>query len=140
MLHDCFLKIFDKIGLYKGNGSLEGWIKRLVVNECISLLRKKKSIKFGEYTDQLSELEFVTSDDTGTTYEADLYTKEDVLQCLQHLQEEYRIVFQLFALDDFAHKEIAEQLGIQENTSRARYFRAKKLIKEHLLSLNSTQK
>ena len=134
LLHDCFLKIFDKIELYKGNGSLEGWMKRLVINECINHLRAKKKMRFAELTDKTGEM----MEEEEQPFTEHHFTKQDVLNCLRLLSEEYRIVFQMFALDDFSHKEIAEQLGIQENASRARFFRAKKMMKEKLMALATT--
>lgn len=67
------------------------------------------------------------------------FTKQHVLDCLHTLPPDYRIVFQLYALDDFSHKEIGEKLGIQENASRARFHRAKKMMKERLLHLDTAQ-
>lgn len=134
LLHDCFIKIFDKIGLYNGNGSLEGWLKRLLVNECISYLRQKKRMRFSDLTDQADDQ---VEEKLDLPMLSEQFTKQDILASLRELPSDYRIVFQLFALDDFSHKEIAQQLGILENASRARFFRAKKMIKEKLMALAS---
>lgn len=134
LLHDCFLKVFDKIHLYKGQGSLEGWIKRLVVNDCITYLRLKKRMRFSD----ISEIETSLSEEKQESAEYDLYqnlNRDDIIHCLKSLPYEYRIVFQLFALDGFSHKDIGIQLGIKENASRARYFRAKNMIKEKLMAI-----
>ncbi|MBC7391044.1 MAG: sigma-70 family RNA polymerase sigma factor [Opitutaceae bacterium] len=133
MAHDCFLKIFDKIHLYKGQGSLEGWMKRVAVNHCLSVLRTKNRIRFTEFSGH-NEIEQDIEDDGLETYPQHL-SKEDILRCLNDLPADYKIVFQLYALDEFSHKEIGQQLGIKENASRARYFRAKKMIKEKLMTV-----
>ena len=136
LLHDCFIKIFDKIHLYNGQGSLEGWVKRLTVNECISYLRSKKKMKFSDIS-EMNIPECDTNEEPIGLSESENFTKEDVQHCLQLLPEEYRIVFQLFALDGYSHKEIGLQLNISENTSRTRYFRSKNMVKEQLMAIAS---
>jgi RNA polymerase sigma-70 factor (ECF subfamily) len=126
ILITAFTKIFDKIHQFKGEGSFEGWIRRIVVNEALSYLRKNRSM----YVE--TELELV---DREPNYQAlsDHLEVEDLLKIIQELPTGYRIVFNLYAIDGYSHKEIAEQLGISENTSKSQLSRARTYLQRILL-------
>jgi RNA polymerase sigma factor (sigma-70 family) len=121
----AFTRIFERIEQFKGEGSFEGWIRRIVVNEALTSLRKRRSM----YLD--AELE-------KADYELD-YSKledhleaEDLMQLINALPTGYRIVFNMYAIDGYSHKEIADSLGISENTSKSQLSRARTYLQKAL--------
>ncbi len=133
VLVTAFTKILDKIEQYKSEGSFEGWIRRIVVNESLNYLRRNRNM-------------YLEMDLEAANYEPDYHSisdhleAEDLLKMIGELPSGYRIVFNLYAIDGYSHKEIAEQLGISENTSKSQLSRARtylqKLLTENDLSTN----
>lgn len=129
-LQESFLIIFEKINQFQGNGSFEGWAKRLVVNYVLQQYRKQ--INFLELvTDQLPNVEDVEIDDEGVSMDT-------LLKMIQDLPDRYRLVFNLYVIDGYSHKEIAEMLEISEGTSKSNLSRAKLILKEKIQNINST--
>ncbi len=129
----AFAKILDRIDQYKGDGSFEGWIRRIMVNESLGHLRKKKYMYLETDIDTADrELNY---DPPETDLEA-----EDLMKLIGSLPTGYRIVFNLYAIDGFTHQEIAAQLGISENTSKSQLSRARSLLQKRLLELEGQQK
>lgn len=124
-LHDAFLVIFQKIGTYKNTGSFEGWMKRITIFKAIDKYKSKQPIAM-ELNDDLME-------DTSLEYELADYPLENLMQCIQALPDRYRLVFNLYQLDEYSHKEIAAMLGISEGTSKSNYHRAKQLLKKKIM-------
>ncbi len=118
VLVTAFTKILDKIDQYKSEGSFEGWIRRIVVNESLTYLRRNKNMYL--------ELELEAAN-YEPDYQAvsDHLEAEDLLKMIGELPSGYRIVFNLYAIDGYSHKEIAGQLGISENTSKSQLSRAR---------------
>ena len=125
LLHDCFIIIFESIHKFKGDGPIEGWMRRIVVNQAIKrVTRKKKSVEFNEE---------ILNDDLIEDAPADTrYTKEQLMAALSSLPQGYKLVFNLYAIDEYSHKEIGEQLNISEGTSRSQFHRARKLLQQKL--------
>jgi RNA polymerase sigma factor (sigma-70 family) len=124
----AFTKVLDRIRQYKGEGSFEGWIRRIMVNEALSFLRRNKSMYLEtdiEAADREPDYENLES-----TLEA-----EDLMKLISELPPGYRIVFNLYAIDGFSHQEIATQLGITENTSKSQLSRARAQLQKRLLQL-----
>ncbi|MDJ1469589.1 sigma-70 family RNA polymerase sigma factor [Cytophagaceae bacterium DM2B3-1] len=121
-----FLKIFEKIDQYQFAGSFEGWIRRVMVNEALQQVRRNKSV-FLEV-----EIESVYNDEAVMHIDGDEFETEDLLALIQQLPDGYRTVFNLYAIEGYSHKEIAEQLGISENTSKSQLSRARALLQENL--------
>lgn len=128
VMQDSFVKIFMNLESYKGEGSFEGWAKRIAANTALNALKKKNKIWFER---DLSVIEH--TDDAQDEVHTEL-TVEELMNCLQLLPPGYRTIINLFLVEEFSHKEIAEQLSISESTSRSQYARARqaliKLIKE----------
>ena len=120
-----FMKIFQKIDQYKGEGSFEGWMRRIVVNQSLTYLRKNKSMHLKV------EMEHVENKAEASTYDVTLDT-EDLLKMVQQLPIGYRTVFNLYAIEGFSHKEIAQKLNISDNTSKSQLSRARKLLQSYL--------
>jgi RNA polymerase sigma-70 factor (ECF subfamily) len=126
VLVTAFAKVFEKIDQFKHEGSFEGWIRRIVVNEALTSLRKRRNM----YLD--TELEKVDQD-PNYKYLSDHLELEDLVRMVQELPTGYRIVFNMFAIDGYSHKEIADSLGISENTSKSQLSRARTYLQKMLL-------
>ncbi|MDU2114431.1 MAG: RNA polymerase sigma factor [Prevotella bivia] len=127
VLQDALIKIFTKAENfeYRGKGALLAWSKRVVVMEALDFLRRKNTIPL-IYEDNIPELE----DDDNLEVED---IPQDVLfRMLQNLPEGYRIVFNLYVLEDKTHKEIGEMLGIKEKSSASQLSRAKKILRQQI--------
>jgi len=125
ILVTAFMKVFDKIAQFKSEGSFEGWIRRIVVNEALTYLRRHRSM----YLE--TELEQADREPDYNSL-SDHLEAEDLLKMIQELPTGYRIVFNLYAIDGYSHKEIAEQLGISENTSKSQLSRARTYLQKLL--------
>jgi RNA polymerase sigma-70 factor (ECF subfamily) len=118
-----FMKVFDRIGQFRLEGSFEGWIRRIMVTESLMYLRSKKGTGWQtSYEDVEYETEPVAA---STDLEAD-----ELHQLVQQLPPGYRAVFNLYAIEGYSHAEIAETLGISENTSKSQLHRARALLQE----------
>ena len=125
VLVTAFTKILDRIDQFKGDGSFEGWIRRIVVNESLTYLRRNRSM----YVE--TELE-AADRDPDYQHLSDHLEAEDLLNMIQELPAGYRMVFNLYAIDGFSHKEIADQLNISENTSKSQLSRARVFLQKLL--------
>ena len=119
----AFCKVFKKIDTFSGNGSFEGWIRRIMVNESLMFLRKK--YRFNEHAD-VTEIPVKTVE---VNIEDEL-AAQDILNLLEQLPIGYRTVFNLFVIEGYKHREIAEQLGISINTSKSQLILAKKKLRK----------
>lgn len=121
VIQDAFLKAFEKINTYDKNYSFGVWLKRIVINRSLDLLKKRK-------------LNFVSIDEADFREEEpdeeSIYDVEVLKKCIQELPDGYRTILTLFVFEDYSHKEIAEQLNISEGTSKSQYNRAKKKLIE----------
>ncbi|HMO61396.1 MAG TPA: sigma-70 family RNA polymerase sigma factor [Ferruginibacter sp.] len=127
MLQEGFIKVFSQIHQYRHEGALEGWIRRIMVHTCINSIKKNK--KFNDSVD--------------ITYAAGIGIREEaipsvihakeVVECIRLLPLGYRTVLNLYAVEGYSHKEIAEMLDIEESTSRSQYTRAKVMLEDMLV-------
>jgi RNA polymerase sigma factor (sigma-70 family) len=126
VLVTAFMKVFDKIDQFKSEGSFEGWIRKIVVNESLTHLRRNRSMYLETELEQA---------DREPDYDrlSDHLETEDLLNIIQELPAGYRIVFNMYAIDGYSHKEIAEQLGISENTSKSQLSRARVYLQKKLV-------
>jgi len=125
ILQDGFVKVFKNLSKYKGTGSFEGWMRRIMVNTAIEHYRKKNNT----YEIQESHEESITDRDLTAL---DKLAAEEILNMVKALPNGYRTVFNLFAIEGFSHKEIAAMLNISEGTSKSQYARAKALLQEKI--------
>lgn len=130
VLQEGFIKIFEKINQYNGQGSFEGWMRKIVVNTAISNYRKNLK----RYYQVDIEEPFVQGKSMDWANEE--YTKDELLDVIKSLPDGYRIVFNLYAIEGYKHKEIGEILGIDETTSKSQYSRAKKQIQTKLFEIS----
>jgi RNA polymerase sigma factor (sigma-70 family) len=127
-LHNAFIEIFTNIGKYKNAGSFEGWMKRITINKAIDSY--KKNTLMVPIKDNLPE-------DTDVTDEEVNLPASYLLNLVQQLPDQYRMVFSMFELDNYSHKEIAEALGITESTSKSNLHRAKAILKDKVKAKQS---
>jgi RNA polymerase sigma factor (sigma-70 family) len=128
-LQDGFLLIFDKIGQFAFKGSFEGWAKRVMVNNALQYYRKEKFLEL--VSENIAEEEQIDIDDTAISLEY-------LLEIIQQLPDRYRLVFNLYVIDNYSHKEIATMLEINIGTSKSNLSRARLILKEKIESLNTT--
>jgi len=119
-LQDSFMVIFEKIGQYNFKGSFEGWLRRITVN---TVLQKYRSKGVFEVVN-----ERVLKEEPVTVYEEDI-SLDYLLNIVQELPDRYRLVFNLYVLDDYSHQEIAEMLNISQGTSKSNLARARMILK-----------
>jgi len=128
---DCmingFCKVFNHIEKFQNKGSFEGWMRRIMVNECLTFLRANKTLI---YVDDVR----VSNYDEADEEVEETWLNFNVQDVLDQLSEHYRLVFNLHILEDYSHQEIAEMLNISVSTSKTQLFRAKAKLKEIVLS------
>ncbi len=128
ILVEGLFKVFDNIDKFKGKGSFEGWIRRIVVNQALMFLRKKHNFNL---TVEVSNIEVKTN----VSVEDEL-AEQDILNLLNKLPTGYRTVFNLYVVEGYKHREIAEIMGISINTSKSQLILAKKRLRQ-LIQKNS---
>ena len=131
ILVTSFTKVFERIDQFKGDGSFEGWVRRIVVNESLSYLRKNKTM----YLE--TDLENADREGSQQALDTDLEA-EDLLRMIAELPPGYQMVFNLYAIDGFSHQEIAEQIGITESTSKSQLSRARMHLQAKLQKLEES--
>jgi RNA polymerase sigma-70 factor (ECF subfamily) len=135
ILQDSFLKIFFGIKDFSGTGSFAGWLRKVAVNTAIT--HYHKNLKYRYHV----EIEEYVSVETGTSsFEESFFSSEELYIVLNELPAGYRMVFNLYAVEGYKHKEIAEMLGIDTNTSKSQYSRAKAVLREKLGKLRKLKK
>ncbi|WP_299157121.1 sigma-70 family RNA polymerase sigma factor [uncultured Tenacibaculum sp.] len=122
-----FFKVFTNLNKFKNEGSFEGWIRRIIVNTCLTYLRKKNPI-------QLTEEDFVFND--VATESLENTSVEDIQKLIDKLPEGYKLVFNLYAIEGYKHSEISKRLNISEGTSKSQLFKARKFLQESYIKLN----
>jgi RNA polymerase sigma-70 factor (ECF subfamily) len=152
IIQEGFIKVYSNIKQYKGRGSFEGWLKRIFINAAISYYKKK--VRNGIYSFQdINETEiindFLDNNEGEDDFEIDKnkatsseqnknlvyrinFNENELLEILKTIPLHFQIVFNLYFIDGFKHKEIATKLGINEKTSRTRLSRARKLLQQEL--------
>lgn len=136
ILHDAFIKIFSSFEMFnwKGEGSLKAWMTRIAINMSLESLRKYDIINDSADIESMPENDFIDDDDNMEGLDPEV-----LMKFIQELPAGYRAVFNLYVFEEKSHKEIAEQLGITEQTSASQYHRAKsklaKQIKEYIAKL-----
>lgn len=118
LLHEGFIKVFKNIGKYKAGTSLNAWIKRIMINNCIDTYRKNVRRR----TESIEEAYSITSDDVDAVSQC---TEQEILAAIQQLPTSYKTVFNLYAIEGYSHKEISKMLGISESTSRSNLVKAR---------------
>lgn len=125
-LQEGFIKVFENLKSYRGDGSLEGWIRRIIVNVILKSFRKKA------YKMEVRETYL---EPTATTTDAlSKLSEKELCQMINELPEGYKIVFNLYVIEGFSHKEIATELKINESTSRSQLAKARNMLQQKISS------
>jgi len=135
LVHEGFLKVFNKIDKLNNSDSLEGWMKRIMVNTAIDLIRKNKNnslLMSNNYADE--NFSDVADEIEDTDFELH-FEKKDIMKAVQELSPAYRTVFNLYIMEDYSHKQISELLNISEGTSKSNLSKAKVNVRESLMNL-----
>lgn len=130
-LQDSFVTIFQKIKSYKGNGSFEGWMKRITINKAIDKYKKEP---FFDSIDNHQIDDRIEIDKEQTSIPLD-----KMLEFVQELPSRYRLVFNMYQLDNYSHQEISKQLDISIGTSKSNLHRAKVILKERITAYALTK-
>ena len=129
LLQDGFIKVFTSIESYSGNGSFEGWIRKIFVNCALEYLSKsdvlREAVGFDLSIDQIGFDDLIISE----------ISASELLKLVQDLPNSLRAVFNLFAIEGYSHKEVAKMMDISESTSRSQYVRAKQLLQSRINEL-----
>lgn len=128
ILQEAFIKVFDKIEQFRGDASLSGWIKRIVVNTALNNQRSKLYMYPMVDVDSMYNMKGEEATLSG-------YQFQDLLKLVQELPSGCRVIFNLFAIEGYGHKEIAKLLEISEGTSKSQYARARQLLQDRIVAL-----
>jgi RNA polymerase sigma-70 factor (ECF subfamily) len=130
-LQDAFLTIFNKIEQFKSKGSFEGWMKRITVNTVLQRYRTEKVFELINEND---------IEDNSIEVEEDSISVDYLLQIIQELPDRYRLVFNLYVLDGYSHKDIADMLHINIGTSKSNLARARQILKQTIITFKTAER
>ena len=130
VLHEGFIRIFTKVNTYSGEGSLNGWMRRVFITTALEFLRSEKSWQYIDIVDQETTIEGFENS------AVEKLSAEDVLKCISELPKGCQLVFNLFAVEGYSHAEIARMLNIKEGSSRSQFARAKQLLQDKIQKLH----
>mgnify|MGYP003869461691 CR=1 FL=1 len=134
-LQDGFIRVFEKIGTYRFQGSFEGWMRRIMVNMIIESYRKNRITT--EFKDDFGDDQTLSSEEN--TDETSPPSLDVLLQWVQQLTVRYRMVFNLYVLEGLSHAEIAEELKITEGTSKSNLARARRWLQQKVREYNNNE-
>ena len=129
MLQNGFIKVFNKMNDYRGEGSFEGWVRRVMVHTSIEYYRKHHKMM------QIVDIDTPGIEPSVDPLAASNLGVKDLLALIQQLPPGYRMVFNLYAIEGYSHKEIGETMGITEGASKSQLSRARSILKEQILKM-----
>jgi RNA polymerase sigma-70 factor (ECF subfamily) len=127
ILQDSFLKIFFRIKDYSGTGSFVGWLRKIAVNTAITHYHANLKHRY-----HIEIEEYVSAEKGSAGFDEDFFSADELFTVLNELPRGYRMIFNLYAVEGYKHKEIAEMMGIDTNTSKSQYSRARAAIRDKL--------
>ncbi|RYE34475.1 MAG: sigma-70 family RNA polymerase sigma factor [Sphingobacteriaceae bacterium] len=133
MLQNGFVKVFGRINDYRGDGSFEGWVRRIMVHSSIEYYRKHHKMM------QLVDLETPGAEQSINAAAAANLEAKDLLAIIQTLSPGYRMVFNLYAIEGYSHKEIGEMMNISEGASKSQLSRARTILKEMVYKMEGAR-
>ncbi|MDR0699936.1 MAG: sigma-70 family RNA polymerase sigma factor [Tannerella sp.] len=128
LMQEGFIKLFTNLGTYTGNGSFDGWVRKIFVNCALERLRHHDILRDAGDIDDANCAEI--PDETFVSK----ISSDELMSYVKSLPDGYRMVFNMFAIEGYSHKEISEKLHILESTSRSQYARARKLLQKMILN------
>lgn len=134
IMQDGFVRLFTKIDQYNGSGAFSAWIRQIFVNTSLDYLAKNKMLRMNVSMDSFP--------DTLDEFDANAMkrvTADDLIECISELPDKSRAIFNMYAIEGFSHAEIAARIGMQENSVRAIFSRARKIVQQSVLDLMKKQ-
>ena len=127
LMQEGFIKLYTNIGKFAGEGSFEGWVRKIFVNCALERLRQNDILK---NADDINDMNYADiPDESAATH----MSSEEIMRYVRALPDGFRTVFNLFAIEGYSHKEIGEELNISESTSRSQYMRARKMLQKMIV-------
>jgi RNA polymerase sigma factor (sigma-70 family) len=130
-LQEGFMKVYDNLGKYRNEGSLEGWIRKVIVNNILQAIRIKKI--------QFSEIDAAGKAQENETDILSVMAADELFELIRKLPNGYRTVFNLYVVEEYSHKDIAAALGISEGTSKSQLARARMMLQKMVLKNESVK-
>ncbi|MFH1160375.1 MAG: RNA polymerase sigma factor [bacterium] len=130
VLQEGFVKIFQKISTFRQSGSLEGWVRRIMINQAINHLKARKLVFLDTDPERLGEW---IPDEKESDQAEELYSPDEMTRAIQELPPGYKVVFNLYVFEGYSHKEIADKLNISKNTSKSQLSRARSYLRRLLV-------
>ncbi len=127
LMQEGFVKLYTNIHKYMGEGSFDGWVRKIFVNCALERLRQNDVLR---NADDINGLDYAEIPDESATTEM---SSEEIMMYVRSLPDGFRTVFNLFAIEGYSHKEIGYKLNISESTSRSQYMRARKMLQKMIL-------
>lgn len=127
LMQEGFIKVFTNIQKYSGDGSFDGWVRKIFVNCALERLRQHDVLRDAGDINEMNYMDI--PDET----EVSAISSEELMSYVRSLPEGFRLVFNMYAVEGYSHKEIGEMLHISESTSRSQYMRARKLLQKMIL-------
>ena len=137
IVQEGFIKIFQRITSFRREGSFEGWMKRIMINQALNHYRKNRKLPYHSVIEEIDETEILDMEEPEPL---DPIPAETLLTMIQKLPEGYRMVFNLYVFEEYSHKEIAESLNVSESTSKTQLLKARRLLRKKILELKQTKK
>lgn len=128
VLQEGFITIFDKIGTYKGEGSFEGWMRRIMVNTALMYIRRNDVLKYADDVDTTP----LKGNDLQSENALDTIGKKELMRLISQMPDGFRVVFNLYIFEGYSHQEIAKAIGITEGSSRSQLSRGRAWLQERI--------
>lgn len=137
LLQDGFIKVYEHINDFRKEGSLVGWIKRIMINNAVNHYRKSNRIPFHQDIEEINETEIV---DDINPIETESIQPAILMDLIRSLPEGYRMVFNLYVFEGYSHKEISEWLSVSESTSKTQLMKARRWLRKKISYLTLEKK
>ena len=134
LLHDGFLTIFTKIGQFNNTGSFEGWVRRIFVNQAVEWRRNSFKYNMINEWNECDRYFIEPENEEEEAFGIYHLSESELLEMVEELPQQYKIVFNLYVIDGLSHKEISEKIGISESTSRSNLLRARGIMQKRVLN------
>lgn len=135
VLQEGFVKIFLNMKEFKGEGSLLAWMRKIMINTAITHYHRNRKHWYHDDLEEISQSRLEEH-----SWEESAFSKEELYLVIQQMPDGYRMVFNLYAVEGYKHREISEILKIDENTSKSQYSRARRWLQEHLMKLEQEKR
>lgn len=137
VVQEGFIKVFQRISTFRREGSFEGWIKRIMINQALNHYRKNRKQPYHSIIEEIDETQILDMEEPEPL---DPVPADLLLNMIQKLPEGYRMVFSLYVFEDYSHKEIADVLQVSESTSKTQLLKARRLLRKKIMELKQNKK